>query len=105
MTERFGDWVNEAWEDENDWDDEDEADDPLDPMRFDPWRGFLIVPGEYADDDAPEDDGIPFAMMDVPMTDHWRRCPACGCVETIYAGGEFWRDDCDDCDQCNPIPF
>lgn len=98
MADRFGDWVNEAWDDEDDGED----DDPLDPMRFDPWRGFLVVPGEYADDDAPEDDGIQFELMGVSMDDHWRRCPACGVVERSPAGFDFFRDDCE---ECNPLPF
>ena len=106
MTQQFGDYVNEADWDEDDQDDE-EWDETLEerPREMEATfglRGFLVVPGEYADDEAPEDDGIPFHLMAVQMTAHWRRCPACGRVETIYAGGEFWRDDCD---QCNPIPF
>jgi len=95
MADRFGDWVNE-----DQWDvDDEEEDDPLDPMRFDPWRGFQVVPGEYADDGGYIP---PWEAYAVEMTDHWRRCPACGVVERSPSGVDFWRDDCE---ECNPLPF
>lgn len=106
MTERFGDYVNDAWEDEDDWDDE-EWDETLEerPREMEATfglRGFLVVPGEYADDEMPEDgdDGLP--CVDWPMTKIWRYCPACGSVDIAFPDGTFLINECE---HCSMIPF